>query len=522
MTNTSGPPTASNLGDRPTTEQSSSALGATPVVPQPTSATGEQGESRSKKRKFGDTGLPEHRRLAFLNAINAGLEEDLEAPWNKKDVGNLSGLQLLSPVNKEVVVFAAPPKWFEPHTLETSTKQAKINWYAETPAPGNKNRHLKYVAKVRADQESVMALAATILSKAKDANHGVIHLEFETVSQQLSIARRNHLAAPSAPEAIAANTCPNCGEKGHPLKDCAKPDPDFGSIKGCPQCNTMEHHLDHCAIIAARDKNDKSFWLEMMKLLLIDRKNKPQFRSQTYMAFEVFKVHMQLEHGEEILTTKDPNMVKAVTQTNVWPWSNKFAQDIATAVPGDRIMNAKIHPMQFKHGVHTFQDLPEDPALQGQSTVQVAQRVHNGEFNVERFLPNRELHRGFQEAQQQSAIMQIRHEPTENHSDMSGVPTHVIENPIHPAPGGITMHNRWITKSSASFVLDDDTDNSEIRYTPQDMVQREKDGYNVHNRSLELPSRPKPEEKPKRTWKELLAAARKAGKKRPALPTNPQ
>ncbi len=65
--------------------------------------------------------------------------------------------------------------------------------------------------------------------------------------------------------------CSHCSNRGHELKDCAKPD-EFGFMTGCPLCNKKTHLYEEC-----RRRNNNLD--EEYDVLVTQRANHPPLRN---------------------------------------------------------------------------------------------------------------------------------------------------------------------------------------------------------------------------------------------------
>ena len=189
----------------------------------------------------------------------------------------------------------------------------------------------------------------------------------------------NRQSAPSDTLGDAQPTepgCLNCGAPGHALASCPNPSPDEGSIKGCPVCDDT-HELDNCPLVAAMDPNSKEFLGLLMDVVLEKRQNMPQIQAATYTFFDVLDIGC---------SSKFPPKRSVMSTVARWPWSNAFAKKVATANPGDDILQGKLHPLEFDHSKHTFRDLPEDPLFKGKTMYDIIKMRERGALNGERFI----------------------------------------------------------------------------------------------------------------------------------------
>ncbi|KAK4460677.1 hypothetical protein QBC42DRAFT_332137 [Cladorrhinum samala] len=295
-------------------------------------------------------------------------------------------------------------------TLESLSENPLVNWYSVSPSfRGDPRIANKFVSKVRCDPESVQAFANLLLAKGAAANAAFINVEWEQVTQRASLARRRdfisklpnqhpaqrqlaqrqlaqpQLAAPQVhaqaapPPQPEVKACPNCKRPGHNLKDCISPSYAHGSIGGCPVCNTLDHSLDDCQLVNDESKirGDPEHLRALCKMLVLDRANKPQFRSKKWMAFDVLN-RAQPDNSD-------------LDRTCLWPWTNEFSVQIAAMHRGDPKLQGKKHPRDFIYGVDTEESLPRDPFFQNvDTTKQILHLLSRGAFDKERFISTEE------------------------------------------------------------------------------------------------------------------------------------
>jgi hypothetical protein len=228
--------------------------------------------------------------------------------------------------------------------------------------------------KVLADKPSLDALPSTLLNLANLNNARFLHIRVEPESVELggqhldqhaavgakSARRKADDTAASAEKASASaesrevKHCVVCQRHGHMAQLCVMPNPKYGSVRFCPNCNTKAHDFGHCPVVQNADLNSRTFVVEAAKLLILARILKPQIRSSNWSFFDLLALGCDLNYLET-----------PATEGPGWPWSNKFAKEVAAVKPGDPLLKGKVHPSESDHTRHKLGDLPNDPFYGG-------------------------------------------------------------------------------------------------------------------------------------------------------------
>ncbi|KAG7286908.1 hypothetical protein NEMBOFW57_006408 [Staphylotrichum longicolle] len=225
----------------------------------------------------------------------------------------------------------------EPSVVDTPRYQ--VNWIARDPRRLAANG---YCGKILVDPQSVQALANCILEVARESGSPFMNFAFEPVSWRDSNRHRQQIAI-WAEEARARRNSPTTG---------------------CPPAQTAD------------SLQDRDFAKALGELLFLSRPNAPQIRSVKWIFYDVLAAAQSMKFA---FFKSDLELA--------WPWSNDFAQKVANASPGDKILQGKLHPSEFDYALHTCDDLPADPLFAGMTVGQILQQRAAGEFDADRFVP---------------------------------------------------------------------------------------------------------------------------------------
>ncbi|KAK1756314.1 hypothetical protein QBC47DRAFT_299003, partial [Echria macrotheca] len=233
------------------------------------------------------------------------------------------------------------------------------------------------VGVVELERQALHALVDSLFELGKDSKCKVAHIEVSlrdektaslrrppSEAQQPRHASQQHVdRAPTAKhttpraegEAFDPDSiCANCQMQGHKLETCAVPDPEFGSIPGCPLHNTKDHDFDNCPSLP--DEFDGSVYERdtMVNLLLLNRGNKPQFRSEKICWIDLVK------H-----TFTDPKNAWRLTKEAGYflPWTSDFSKKVAAAATAAELGQDCLLPRDWHRTAHPddLTKLPKDP-----------------------------------------------------------------------------------------------------------------------------------------------------------------
>ncbi|KAH6631248.1 hypothetical protein F5144DRAFT_647672, partial [Chaetomium tenue] len=249
--------------------------------------------------------------------------------------------------------------------------------------------------KVLADRPSVEAMASTMLNLAALGNAPFMHVRVEFEPARVGERHRQQFAKMAekaarhkAAEASAkaddvgedrkvnlgdVDLCVLCRKPGHSAQYCVVPDRNYGSVSFCPVCLTETHGFDSCPILEGKDLNKHDYIVELCDLLLDSRVNRPQVRSARWPFYDL------LAFGIDLGFLKLP-----LDANYLWPWTNKFAKEVAAAKPGDEILQGKLHPSQFDHAQHQLSNLPADPLVHGKTIAGILAMREAGKFDDDR------------------------------------------------------------------------------------------------------------------------------------------
>jgi hypothetical protein len=347
------------------------------------------GDSRGKKRRS------EHDAFDFVNTVQNSQElctthdDPAVVNWTSDDATRAIGPTMLKTLDPRAVVYQLRRN--ETSLLETPDH--RVNFCTTDTYRAVAGGQL---IKVLADKPSLDALSSTLLNLASLNNARFLHIRVEPESVEIGGQHLDQLAAMGAKSARrkaddAAATaekasavaesrevqfCVVCQRHGHLAQVCVMPNPTYGSIRFCPTCNTKAHDFDRCPVVKSADLNSRTFVVEATKLLILARINKPQIRSLNWSFFDLLALGCDLNYLES-----------PATECPGWPWSNKFAKEVAAVKPGDPWLKGKVHPSEFDHKRHRLGDLPIDPFYDGKSIRDILAMRNRGELDDDRFVP---------------------------------------------------------------------------------------------------------------------------------------